>query len=126
MLIILPVSALAVTTCKFSILCFYRRIFGASSAYMRKATLILGVLCTACWLTVTLGGILSCLPLDRFWDPAVKGYCINVDVFFLSFAIIEIIIDTTILALPIQLILNLKMAKNNKLSLIFIFLLGAL
>ncbi|KAI1178724.1 hypothetical protein F4777DRAFT_536536 [Nemania sp. FL0916] len=69
--------------------------------------------------------LLQCIPPRGLWDKTVKATC-NVDSqkFLFAISIPNILIDITLLALPIPFIIRLNMSKSHKRAIISIFLLG--
>ncbi|ERS97337.1 uncharacterized protein SPSK_02526 [Sporothrix schenckii 1099-18] len=115
--------ACGVFSVKVGILLFYWRVFPTQSFRI-------GVVCVACLSTgIFLGNFFSfalqCLPVSLFWDETVKGKCINQNAFYLASAIINVIGDVAVLFLPIPVVWGLHTSRSKKLSLSFLFLLGA-
>jgi len=71
--------------------------------------------------------IFQTTPIAAYWDPSVKAErSINSGVFAVSTAIITIITDVLVLAIPIKTFASLNMDISTRLGLIIIFLLGGL
>lgn len=111
-----------VAAIKMSILWFYRRIFAIES--FRRVALISMVVVVIWFLGAELTNILVCLPVQSFWNPTVKGHCLNFDLFFLVIGIIETVIDLFILILPVPVISTIQLPPRSKIMLYGIFLLG--
>ncbi len=109
---------------KMAILLLYMRIL--TRGYVRKisyAILATVVICNT-WVLVSL--LIQCIPLQAIWDPSVQGWCLpNQDIGLLN-SILHIITDFAIFALPIPAVLSLKMARNQKISVIALFGVGFL
>jgi hypothetical protein len=104
-----------VTAIKISILLMYRRIFSVD--YFRLESLLVGIIAT----------IISCLPIDRLWmGPSVGGYCFDFNIFWMAMGAVELVVDILILLLPVNVILGLRMSKQQRVLLVGIFLLGGL
>ncbi len=70
--------------------------------------------------------IFSCVPVQRFWDPAVKGSCSNNAAEQALNSIGNIITDFIVLVLPLPGIMRLQWERPQKLALLGIFCLGFL
>ncbi|PGH02831.1 hypothetical protein GX51_04443 [Blastomyces parvus] len=108
---------------KFSILLFYRRIFGMN-LMMWICFFLSGGYFIAC--TVTLS--LACQPISYYWtqvqDPK-GGYCrYEPHVFYLGNAAANVATDVLILIVPIPLIWKLQMPTTKKILVSSLFLLG--
>lgn len=60
--------------------------------------------------------IMGCLPREKIWNPTVKGRCINLSAVLIAGAVINIILDFSILVLPIGKIWQLQMSNRSKLG----------
>lgn len=67
-----------------------------------------------------------CVPLKMLWAPEVLGHCIHFDVFFLTMAILDLLIDVFLLCLPLWVISHMQLSRKQQLSVASIFLLGGL
>lgn len=115
------------TAIRFSILCLYHHVF--STAQIRKYCYWVGILSILWFVVIIPVTTVVCLPETpdrRLWGAKVNGYCFNYDLFALLMGIVETIIDTIILVLPIRLILSLKLVRRDKIILICVFLVGIL
>ncbi len=119
-----PLYALTVVTTRLSILYLYRRIFAVPS--FRQLSLVVGIACIIWWIANTIVFLVTCMPIQKSWDPQREGHCYNFDEWFIGISIIDIILDTVILALPIKMVLGLQLSSQRRISLCFIFLLGSL
>jgi hypothetical protein len=115
------------TAIRFSILCLYYHVF--STAQLRRHCYWVGALSIVWFVVIIPATTVVCLPETpdrRLWGAKVNGYCFNYDLFALLMGIVETIIDTIILVLPIKLILSLKLVRRDKVILICVFLVGIL
>ena len=111
---------------KMSILLLYLRIFYVER-YFRWACYFLTVFTGLYTGAFTLATVWQCRPIAAFWDRSKPNfYCVDNFAFWLSFSLINIVTDFTILVLPIQQVLRLKLNLRDKLALCFVFSLGAL
>jgi hypothetical protein len=100
-----------------------------STAQLRRYCYWVGALSIVWFVVIIPTTTVVCLPETpdrRLWGGKVNGYCFNYDLFALLMGIVETIIDTIILVLPIKLILSLKLVRRDKVILICVFLVGIL
>jgi hypothetical protein len=110
---------------KVSILLLYRSLFPTSGIDL--ATKIIGAISIAWGTETALVGIFSCTPVKAFWDMAVtEKKCINTAAFFIANSAVHVVIDITILILPVRKVWGLKMSIQKKVVVSFMFLLGGL
>jgi hypothetical protein len=68
----------------------------------------------------------QCAPLQKAWNPAVPGKCLNLLTFFYVSFGIKLATDIVLFCLPIPLLGSLKMGLGKKIGIIFMFSLGLL
>lgn len=118
--------AIANSTIKLSVLCFYHRIFP-----FRRVTIIgslLGLFVIAWCITYLALIVFNCKPIRYFWDKSIPGgKCIG-DGFLESYLLgaANIVTDIAVLALPIPWLLRLKLGRGKKMALIATFVIGSL
>ncbi|KAH8666212.1 hypothetical protein BGZ61DRAFT_365547 [Ilyonectria robusta] len=108
---------------KMSILFFYNRIFPVRD--MKIGSRICGGVTLAWTLACTLAVLLQCRPMTKMWEPWLQGTCINTFVMQLVVSFLNILIDSSILLLPMPQIWKLHMKTSQKISLIAIFSVGS-
>jgi len=112
-----------VTAIKISILLMYRRIFTVS---LGRAYPVLMSVIVMWWLSGTIATIVSCIPVNRLWiGPSAGGYCFNFNIFWMAMGVVEILVDSCILVLPVRIVLGLHMPNGHKVLVSGIFLLGS-
>ena len=117
--------AATITAARLSILLFYRRVFSVYATLTHITTFL--VFLSVCWWITVEATILSyCVPLEAHWNLRVRGQCIDFGLFFIILSVVELIIDISILCLPIWVIPRLQLNFKNKAILLCIFLLGGL
>ncbi len=116
--------ATGVFSVKIGILLFYWRVFPTRGFRMA----VIGVACLSggIYLSNFFSFMLQCDPVSKFWIPLSPGTCIDQNSFYLASAIINVVGDVAVLSLPLPVVWGLHTSKNKKLSLSFLFLLGAL
>lgn len=115
-------SVTTTAAAKISVLCLYRRVFPITS--ISRASLAVGLLVVACWLTSIFGAIFRCIPVQAAWQKLLPARCINFAAFFLGVELFNCTLDIIILSMPIPVIRGLQMPLRRKIQLIIIFLLG--
>ncbi|CAG8953055.1 hypothetical protein HYFRA_00003249 [Hymenoscyphus fraxineus] len=109
---------------KYSILAFYWRIFSVRSM-MIAVRIMLAI--TTLWL---IGGgtaaLLSCVPLQKLWNPAVPGTCIKTRTLYIGAAIPNVITDFVILIMPLPYVWHLKISRQKRIGLSLTFIFGGL
>ncbi|KAI1262793.1 hypothetical protein F5Y18DRAFT_438608 [Xylariaceae sp. FL1019] len=122
----------ALSSVKYSSLCFYWRIFSTRHS-IRPPIWILAAVVTVWLIAVLLVPVLQCFPAKAFWErfdpdhplPASEYTCpVNAADFFLANAIPNMITDAAIVLLPIPYVLTLKLRTAQRVGLLGIFLLG--
>jgi hypothetical protein len=109
---------------KISILWFYYTLFAVKAGRVIK---IAGALCLAWFIAVTLLLIFQCKPISAFWTHlAQEPYCMDGPHVYLGYELSNLLIDMIILCIPIGCISFSQMEAIKKISVIGIFLLGAL
>lgn len=78
----------------------------------------------AYWLGTVLTAFLICRPFQYNWDKTISGSCGDTLPYYLSTAIINLLIDVMIVALPLPRLWTLQMETSRKVSLTVIFSLG--
>ncbi|PGH17175.1 hypothetical protein AJ79_01313 [Helicocarpus griseus UAMH5409] len=75
-------------------------------------------------LWVILASILTCIPVQKFWNPRVEGKCLNMDPLWMSTAIVHIVTDVVLLTFPMPIISSMKLPKRQRFALMLVFALG--
>ncbi|KAL7932572.1 putative PTH11-typeG-protein-coupled receptor [Trichoderma chlorosporum] len=113
-----------VTVClnKVAAILLYQRIFVTKKFRIASYT-VMGVV--VAWSIGGVGAtIFQCVPIAGAWDKSVKATCINSDVFWVAYAVMNILTDVMVLALPIVPIMQLQLSSRTKVMLCAIFLMG--
>jgi hypothetical protein len=107
-----------------SLLALYRHIF-ATPGY-RKIALILMIVTTLWFVGAMVGNFIICIPFDSFWLRLKPGKCLNFNIYALAIGVVEVLLNTMILVLPIRVVLGLHLPTPKKVGLTGIFLVGLL
>lgn len=113
------------TFAKFSVLHFYGRIFSVDQRLRIVMKVVYGL--TLSYLIIAVFGmVFSTNPIEaqwKFWMP--KNSSINTFDFYLALAIMNIILDALILAIPQAMVWKLQMSTRRKILVSLVFMLGA-
>jgi hypothetical protein len=111
---------------KNSMLIFLLRITGSRDA-IKYSIIVLIVINTTSMIAFFLTLIFQCTPITYNWDNTVKGgHCIKEGVFYISSACVTIITDFLVLAIPLWIVMGLRMAKRLKIAVVAVFFLGGM
>ncbi|CAI6335392.1 unnamed protein product [Periconia digitata] len=108
---------------KMSILMFYWRIFFVTSGYKRISVSLIAI-STAHFIAIQVANLLTCIPLNAFWDRSKSGRCYNYNEMYLGMGLVDLFIDAAILALPIRMAFKLQLPTRTKIAVASIFALG--
>lgn len=109
---------------KVSLVLLYMRIF-ISRSFKISAHIVLAVVISY-GIAGVAATIFQCIPIAGSWDKSVDATCINSDMFWVANAILNILTDVMVLALPIPSIFGLQLKRRERFMLCLIFLLGGL
>jgi hypothetical protein len=115
-----------VTVClnKVATILLYLRIF-VSQKFRIAAYTVMGTI--VAWSIGAVGStIFQCVPIAGAWDKTVDATCINSDIFWVAYAVLNILTDVMVLTLPIAPIMGLQLSTRNRVMLCAIFLMGGL
>jgi hypothetical protein len=112
---------------KLTLLFFFLRIF--PKPIVRKllwATIIFDILYGAGF---AITAAFQCQPISHYWtrwDLEGSGKCVNINAFAWTNAIISIVLDLWMLALPLYEVFQLQLSWRNKISVAMMFMVGTL
>ncbi|KAJ9602386.1 hypothetical protein H2200_013241 [Cladophialophora chaetospira] len=115
-----PIYTLAVLGFKLSLLASYLRIVGFNRTYATVIYVTM-VACTCNQIIFTFLITFACSPVAKQWDPSIPGHCIHT---VQSYYGTSLGFDVLIIAIPIPILLKLKLNKRQKIGLIGVFCLG--
>ncbi|KAJ5054713.1 uncharacterized protein L3040_000979 [Drepanopeziza brunnea f. sp. 'multigermtubi'] len=114
---------------KSSILVFMVRL-GGHKPELWYTILALNVFNIALAVSIFTTVVFQCRPVSFFWrrmrDPTLQGTCIDTATFYVATASLTIFTDVLVLALPFWIFLGLKMPLRVRITLVGVFLLGAM
>ncbi|KAJ5314469.1 uncharacterized protein N7443_001353 [Penicillium atrosanguineum] len=106
---------------KTSVLWFYTRL--GDRTLTRIAYMMIGVIiCQAT--SFVLVAAFQCQPISKAWTGTGPGKCVNINIFYLANAALNIFTDLLTYTLPIRVIFKLQMPRKQKIVLGFILCLG--
>lgn len=70
--------------------------------------------------------IFQCVPREKIWNPSVPGHCYSVEGILIGTAIFNVVLNCTILALPLIILRNLKMKARKKVTVCAVFAVAGL
>ncbi|KAI0164555.1 hypothetical protein GGR52DRAFT_560366 [Hypoxylon sp. FL1284] len=114
--------SMGVFSVKVGILMFYWRVFHTRS--FRISALAVGAFSLMIFLSNLFTFLFQCSPIKSFWEARPED-CIDQVAFYLASAIINVVGDIAVLALPLPVVWRLHTSNSKKWSLSFLFLLGA-
>lgn len=115
---------MALIFCKLSIAFQYFRLFRSPSIHKALIGVISFLVVYGLWAII--GTIFTCYPVQKYWDPAVEGVCLNRNAITFANAGINICSDLTLLIIPIPLLKSLQLPRRQKYVLVGVFLCGGL
>jgi hypothetical protein len=109
---------------KVSVILLYLRIF-VSKGFRISAFVVLFIV-----VGYSIGGVAAtiwqCVPIQGAWLKSIEAVCINSNIFWVAYAVLNILTDVMVLALPIVPILKLQLGWRDRGLLCGVFLLGIL
>ncbi|OTB01439.1 hypothetical protein M426DRAFT_14464 [Hypoxylon sp. CI-4A] len=114
--------SMGVFSVKVGILIFYWRIFHTRD--FRVSALAVGGFSLLIFISNFFTFTFQCTPISSFWEQRME-HCINQHVFYIASAVINVVGDIAVLALPLPVVWRLNTSRSKKWSLSFLFLLGA-
>ncbi|CAI6096060.1 unnamed protein product [Clonostachys chloroleuca] len=113
---------------KLSVLAFYWRIFPTSG--MKLGCKIIGAMCIAWCIAVSILDFVQCRPLKAFWYLELRALpttrCVDTVLHFLANSIANAFIDFLTISLPIYEVCKLHTSTERKFKVAFVFLLGGI
>ena len=110
---------------KCSILFLYKNIFDCRRSYRILINCFLGVV-IAWTIAFVFGSLFQCWPITPLIEPMYGNNCVNGIGLWYTGAVTDIVIDFSILAIPIPLLQKLQMPLRKKIVVLGIFLTGTL
>ncbi|SCV27629.1 uncharacterized protein FFB14_01646 [Fusarium fujikuroi] len=109
---------------KTTLLCQYYRAFATNK--MRTVLLVAMVIVSAWSISQIFLNIFICTPIAAFWDPAIHGKCVPKHPMWYITAAGNIATDIIIIAIPLPVVMKLKLARRQRFVLLAVFCVGFL
>ncbi|RHZ57989.1 putative integral membrane protein Pth11-like [Aspergillus thermomutatus] len=106
---------------KTSVCWFYTRI--GDKTLTRMSFIMMGVVGTKVAVFVMVAAF-QCRPIPKAWNASLPGHCVEINIFYLSNAALNILTDLLTYTLPIKVIFKLQMPFKQKFALVLILCLG--
>ncbi|OTA92688.1 hypothetical protein M434DRAFT_318625 [Hypoxylon sp. CO27-5] len=111
------------TVCvKLAMLCLYTRIF--STAQFRRWSYALMVVVGCYFVAFLIVFMTNCMPLSNLWDPVPGGWCRELTTEEYTSVVFNLIIDLSIVILPMPALWQLKLPLRNKIFVSIMFGMG--
>lgn len=120
----IPFYNAAVLCAKASILLQYFRVFPTHRMRLTCWIMISILSIYGTWAVIS--AFLTCVPVAKFWDPTIKGFCLSKPALWFSNASMHITTDLAILVIPIPALIAIDIPKRQKIALILMFAMGGL
>ncbi|KAJ5292972.1 uncharacterized protein N7443_008925 [Penicillium atrosanguineum] len=117
-----PIYQTSLFSTKISMLLQYRRVFSTPRMRLACAIFLGFIVVYGTWSVVSAWA--NCVPLAKFWDPTVPGFCFDKKALWFSNSAIHILTDLLILIFPMPVLSSLQLPRKQKLALIGVFALG--
>lgn len=106
---------------KTSALWFYTRL---GDRYLTRTSFIMFAVVSAQATANVLVAAFQCQPVKKAWASTMPGTCININVFYLCNAALNILTDVLTYTLPIRVIFKLQLPRKQKAALMGTLSLG--
>lgn len=110
---------------RFSLLFLYNRIFQFDRSFS-IAMRILGTLNALVYIAFQVVACFDCVPPRKVWNPLIKGQCVNSFAVVIAAAVLDSLLDFSVMILPIGVLKRLQMSMRRKINLAMIFVNGGL
>ncbi|KAJ5689365.1 hypothetical protein N7462_003757 [Penicillium macrosclerotiorum] len=117
-----PFYNAAVLCAKASILMQYFRVFPTRRMRIVCWTMITILSIYGIWCIIS--AFLNCIPVAKFWDDSIPGFCLSKPALWFSNASMHITTDLAILIIPIPALIAIDIPKKQKIVLMIMFALG--
>lgn len=110
---------------KSSVLFFLLRLGGHDTA-VRRSIYFLNLINLMLLVSVFAASVLTCVPISKYWNPPIDGYCNREDLQYIITSSITVITDVLVMIIPVKLVVGLQMNKKTKLGLVLVLCVGIL
>lgn len=120
----LNVYAFTPWACKTVILMFYLDIGGVSTKFRWSVYFTMFVV-SGVGISIFFSSLFPCHPIQRAYDFSISGTCYNLVAQYEACAILNVITDLIIIAIPIPMVIKLHAPIRRKIGLMALFLVGS-
>ncbi|KAE8153028.1 hypothetical protein BDV25DRAFT_44758 [Aspergillus avenaceus] len=106
---------------KSSVCLFYTRL---GDRILTRLSIIMLCVIIAQASSFVLTAAFQCRPIEKAWNVAEPGKCVNINIFYLANAALNILTDVLTYSLPLQVIWKLQVPMKQKAALAFILCVG--
>ena len=110
---------------RFSLLFLFNRIFKFDRSFS-IAVRILGTMNAFFYVSTTVAACLRCVPPRKLWNPLIEGHCASTFAVIVAAAVLDSLLDFSVMILPISVLKRLQMSMQRKVNLAMIFAIGGL
>ncbi|ESZ91286.1 integral membrane protein [Sclerotinia borealis F-4128] len=121
--IVFTVFAEVVT--RFSVIYLYYRLFSVKR-WLHYSLIADGVISIIWLFAVIFASALECKPIKANFDASIKGKCLNTQSGFFISELLNMLLDLALIAMPIPIILKLKLPLRERVAIAGIFMTGGL
>ncbi|KAJ5248960.1 hypothetical protein N7468_000411 [Penicillium chermesinum] len=114
----------AIASIKLAILALYYRIF--STVVFRRVVIATAVFIVLWLAAMEIGLGLQCIPVEKVWNTALPGSCLNLVAFSYFTNITNLVTDIWIFLLPLPVIFSLHVTRKRKFEVAGVFTIGIL
>ncbi|CBF87130.1 hypothetical protein AN2575.2 [Aspergillus nidulans FGSC A4] len=118
-IVYVPSLALA----KASLIILYYRIVGQQQLY-RYALYVIAAVVVGYSVAITFALIFACRPIERAWNMALPGTCVDQNSLYIATAITNTVTDVALILVAIPVVWGLNMPVIQKIGLFFMFVVG--
>lgn len=106
---------------KVAVICMIRRIFRTAGRFFIMATWVATVLSVGWALYGIILPFVLCKPVESAWGAARPEKCGDIAMAHVAVAVLDIISEVAIVALPMKMVYNLHMNQAHKLAMLAVF-----
>ncbi|KAL4779283.1 hypothetical protein BJX76DRAFT_361956 [Aspergillus varians] len=108
---------------KGSLIILYYRIVAQQKVY-RYSLYAISAVVVGYSVAISIALIFACTPIERAWNGAVEGSCIDRNGLYIATAVTNTVTDVALILVPIPVVVSLNMPTIQKVGLFFMFVIG--
>jgi hypothetical protein len=109
---------------KHSLLFFYAEL--TFEPWARRCIYIMHAVAFSFGLVCVVTTIFQCIPVAKWWNPTIDGYCINLNNFSYFNAIFMLACDLILYIMPVIFTWNIKLRRHHRIAVNILFAMGGL